>query len=58
MNARTGLRVGHVEEGVLHHDDVVQVGAKEPVAVVQHGLDDAALQSDGQLVSCSPRGSR
>ena len=39
-----GLRDGDVE-GVVEHEDVVavEVAAEEPVAVVEDGLDDAAL---------------
>ena len=42
-----GLRDGHVE-GVVQHEDVVavEVAAEEPVAVVEDGLDDAALQNE------------
>ena len=39
-----GLRDSDVE-GVVEHEDVVavEVAAEEPVAVVEDGLDDAAL---------------
>ena len=42
-----GLRDGHVE-GVVEHEDVVavEVAAEEPVAVVEDGLDDAALYGE------------
>ena len=42
-----GLRDGDVE-GVVEHEDVVavEVAAEEPVAVVEDGLDDAALYGE------------
>ena len=49
-----GLRDGDVE-GVVEHEDVVavEVAAEEPVAVVEDGLDDAALYSETAFLSYS-----